>query len=581
MIKISTFFIQPASVTHKQYEALRMYFVEGKNAKEVADKFGYKYRAFTSLVTDFMKDIEQNKVSERFFVYKHPGRHRNEQENKIKEFAVKLRKKNFSIEDIKISLDAAGYQVSENTIYLLLKYEGFAKLPKRSKDQKKQLENIKIEAQKTSVLSFEQENFKTSSGGLLCLLPYIQKYGIDKIISKSSFPETKTMPRLQSILSFLALKLSSFRRYSSDDMWCMDRGTGLFAGLNVLPKTTWFSSYSDRVTKNMNTNFLKQLHKVWFEVGLLGDTVNLDFTTVPYWGEDSHLENNWSGKRNKALASMLSVLAHDPDTGIIDYGRADVKHNDENKIVLEFLDFYKHVDNKTNKLNYLVFDSKFTNYENLSKIDDNDVKFITIRRRGKNIVEEINKIQKSDWKTIRVEKSGNKKRSIKIHEKTVFLKGYNKEIRQIYITGNGKIKPAIIITNDFDISTNELVRKYAKRWLVEKVISEQIEFFHLNKVSSSMVIKVDFDLTMSILAHNIYRLFALEMEGYSHLTSQSLYEKFISNSADVQIEKNQIQINLKKKRNLPLILEKMELYKNNEFSWLGNNKINFKGASYT
>jgi len=33
-------------------------------------------------------------------------------------------------------------------------------------------------------------------------------------------------------------------------------------------------------------------------------------------------------------------------------------------------------------------------------------------------------------------------------------------------------------------------------------------------VSSSMVIKVDFDLTISILAHNLYRLFA----RYDHST---------------------------------------------------------------
>ena len=260
-------------------------------------------------------------------------------------------------------------------------------------------------------------------------------------------------------------------------MWCMDRGTGLFAGLNVLPKTSWFSSYSDRVTKNMNIEFLKQLHKVWLKTGVLGDTANLDFTTIPYWGDDDHLENNWSGKRNKALASMLSVLAHDPDSGIIDYGRADVTHRNESAVVLEFLDFYKHNGNKKDNLKYIVFDNKFTNYENLSKLDDNDVKFITIRRRGKNIVQEINSIPVQSWKTITIKKSGNKSRKVKVHEKIVFLKGYNKEIRQIYITGNGKIKPAIIITNDFDISENEIVRKYAKRWLVEKVISEQTNFF--------------------------------------------------------------------------------------------------------
>jgi hypothetical protein len=90
--------------------------------------------------------------------------------------------------------------------------------------------------------------------------------------------------------------------------------------------------------------------------------------------------------------------------------------------------------------------------------------------------------------------SGNKKRTLNVLDEKTELKGYGGDIRQISITGNGKIKPAIIITNEFDLSAELLVRKYAKRWLVEKSISEQISFFHLNNVSSSMVIKVDFDL---------------------------------------------------------------------------------------
>ena len=50
----------------------------------------------------------------------------------------------------------------------------------------------------------------------------------------------------------------------------------------------------------MNVNFLKSLHKIWEENNLLGDTSNLDFTTIPYWGEDTHLENNWSGKKKQS-----------------------------------------------------------------------------------------------------------------------------------------------------------------------------------------------------------------------------------------------------------------------------------------
>ena len=170
---------------------------------------------------------------------------------------------------------------------------------------------------------------------------------------------------------------------------------------------------------------------------------------------------------------------------------------------------------------------------------------------------------------------------MKVYEEVVTLKGYEGEVRQINITGHGKIKPAIVITNDFDLPLEKIIRKYAKRWIVEKTISEQISFFHLNNVSSSMVIKVDFDLTMSILTHNIYKLIARDLERYEKLSVPSIFEKFLDNAADIKIMESEITISLKKKRNLPLILEKMAGYSKLTLPWLGNKKINFQGASYS
>lgn len=236
-------------------------------------------------------------------------------------------------------------------------------------------------ADKTVSLTFIPESFKSASAGVLCLLPYIKKYGLSQIIQASGFPETTQINKLSSILAFIALKASNVRHYTADDVWCMDRGLGLFAGLNVLPKAAWFSSYSNRVTREMNLTFLKSLHGNWQSLGLLGDTSNLDFTTIPYWGDNEHLEINWSGKRSKALAGMLVVLAQDPDSGIIDYGDTNVMHKDENAVVLEFIDFYGKDKTAKRDLKYLAFDSKFTNYENLSKLDDDGIMFVTIRRR--------------------------------------------------------------------------------------------------------------------------------------------------------------------------------------------------------
>lgn len=575
------FFLSPTTIAQKQYEALRMFFIDGRPAAEVADRFGYTYRGFTTIVAEFRKQLKGDNISGLFFSEKKRGRKRTSEMTAAKSIVIELRKKYCSVEDIKVTLDSKGHKLSEKTIYNILSEEGFSRLPRRMEAVKQQMATPSFEAPKSVSLNFSDEEFKSAAAGILCFLPYIEKYGIREVIEQSAYPQTSGLDRLSSILSFVALKSSNIRRYSADNLWCMDRGTGLFAGLNVLPKAAWFTSYSHRVTQQMNREFLKALHRKWIELGLLGDTANMDFTTVPYWGEDGHLENNWSGKRGKALSSMLAVLAHDPDTGIIDYGDADVRHSNESQVVLEFLDFYRHEDKGRDVLKYLIFDSKFTSYENLGRLNEQGVKFITIRRRGKNLVDKIDRLPASEWKTVRVESGGNKKRTLKVHDGKVFLKGYGDTIRQVTITGHGKVKPAIIITNDFDLPAEKVVRKYAKRWIVEKLISGQIEFFHLNKVSSSMVIKVDFDLTMSILTHNLYRLFARDLGRYSHLSNQTIYEKFIKNAADIKIKNKDVEVQLKKKRELPLVLETMKSFENLKYPWMNNKKICFTGASYS
>lgn len=579
---LKLFFEMPTSVAHKQYEALRMYYIDGAPAQQVAQNFGYTYRAFTSLVTDFRRKVLMNPRDSIFFVENTPGRKVSVHTNDAKSVIIDMRKKYYSVPEIKVALDGLGHTLSEKNIYNILAAEGFSRLPRRSKLAKQQLDKVQVEAEKSIPLRFTPETFKSSNAGILMFLAFIRRYGIDTIIARSDYPQTSVIDKTSSIMCFLALKLANRRRYSSDDTWCMDRGMGLFAGLNVLPKTAWYTSYSDRVTTQMNRSFLKKLHQLWLRHGLLEDTANLDFTTIPYWGDDSHLENNWSGKRGKALSSMLAVLANDPDSGLIDYGSADVLQKNESDVVLEFLDFYRTGDKKKeNKLRYIIFDSKFTNYENLGKLDQGQVRFITIRRRGKLLLERIDNLPAQGWKTIRVECAGNKQRMLKVFDEMVFLKGYDKEIRQITITGNGKIKPAIIITNDTELPVEQIIRKYARRWMVEKTISEQIDFFHLNLVSSSMVIKVDFDLTMSILANNLYRLFARELERYSNSTAQTLYDKFVLNGADIEIGEKTIKVQLKKKRQLPLILETMQEFNRLKYPLLGNKNLIFEGATYS
>jgi hypothetical protein len=583
---IAEYFAKPEQPLHRQYLALRSFLFDGNSAESVANEFGYTVSTIYTLARDFRIKMKYSPRAglDPFFQTLKPGRKIAGRDDDLVDIIVSLRKKQFSIPDIKIFLDGHGYSVSEGFIYNICDENGFVRLPKRSNWQRQELMESSgyasiIQAPVSEMLPFsETEQFSSKSVGVLCFLPLIRAYGIDKAILESSYPETKQIGKLNSILAFLALKLSNIQRYGQDDGWCMDRGLGMFAGLNVLPKTTWYSTYSSAVERSDNIAFLKSMCQIFAESGLLSDTANLDFTAIPYWGDGDALENNWSGKRSKALISIQAVLAQNPDNGIICYGDATVKHDFQDDVVLEFLDFYKTGASKDIK--YLVFDSKFTTLHNLGCLNNRGIKFITIQRKCKSLDDKVQQIPDSQWKTVKIEKANHKPRKVKYYGSTTTNQRYGDQpLRQIFIQGRG-IKPATILTNDFTLKPEGIIRKYSQRWLIESEISEQVHFFHLNRNCSGIVVKVDFDLTMTILAHNLYRLLAIELLGYSHNTAHTLFNKFIDNYGDVVVGSDKIIVKMNRKRSLPDLRYGISCL-DESYPWLSDKKIVFTANSHS
>jgi predicted DNA-binding protein YlxM (UPF0122 family) len=583
---IIQFFANPAQPLHRQYLALRSYYFEKKSAEEVAAQYGYTVHAVYTLAKNFKNKFENSEQNgkELFFQDLKMGRPKQERNPELVELIVSFRKKHLSVPDIKILLDARGYNESEGYIYRVCDENGFARLPKRSGQQRQELMESSgyvdiIQAPVSMIYPFsEEEQFSSKGVGILCFLPFIKVYNIDKAIEESSYPDTKQIGRLNAVLAFLALKLSNVQRYGQDNGWCMDRGLGLFAGLNVLPKTTWFSAYSDAIERKDNVAFLKSMNRIFTDYGLLSDTANLDFTAIPYWGDEDPFENNWSGKRSKALISIQAALAQDPDTGILCYGDTTVKHDNQDDVVLEFMDFYHKATGK--KINYLVFDSKFTTLSNLGRINSEGIKFITIQRKSKYLNEKVAQIPDAQWKSVKIEKANHKSRTAVFTESTTMNKRYGDQpLRQIFLKGKS-IKPATILTNEFELKSEEVIRRYSRRWLIENEISEQIHFFHLNRNSSGIVVKVDFDLTMTILAHNLYRLLASKLPGYSHNRAQSLYDSFIDNFGKIDIDDQSITVKMNRKRALPLLRESIPFLEDT-YAWLGNKKLVFTANTHT
>ena len=54
-----SFFVQPTHTYHRQYEALRSVFVDGRSQKDVAEEFGFEYNSFRHLVSQFRQNCDK------------------------------------------------------------------------------------------------------------------------------------------------------------------------------------------------------------------------------------------------------------------------------------------------------------------------------------------------------------------------------------------------------------------------------------------------------------------------------------------------------------------------------------------
>ena len=146
------------------------------------------------------------------------------------------------------------------------------------------------------------------------------------------------------------------------------------------------------ITYSIDPTHLLRLQKTFVQqVTKLGlydkGVINLDFHTVPHFGNESVLQKHWAGARNKVMKGALTLFAQDATSKMILYTAADIQKQEADDQVLDFLSFWK----KTQRgiIPTFVFDSKFTSYPNLSTLAEMGVKFITLRRRGNKLIDNI------------------------------------------------------------------------------------------------------------------------------------------------------------------------------------------------
>jgi transposase len=545
------FFLNPEDPMQKRYEALRTSFVDGLSAEDVAQKFGYSIHTINALRRDF----KTNSLPPFFCPLTKGPKHRRPSTLKANGRIIELRKQNYSIEEIEEVLLREQYNITAKTIYQVLKDEGFARLFRRTHvERRHSLQQAKDPAEVARVKEFSAHGLiKTAYGGVFLFIPLIIDLQLDTIFNQIGFYGSKQIPKLNYLMSFLTLKLIGKERLFHVNDLNFDYGLGAFAGLNVLPKTAAITQYSYRNPHHLVVKLLKRWNCMLKEKGhLKGRHINLDFHSTPHWGEESQLQNNWVPTRGKAMKSVLCFFAQDLETTYLCYSNGQISKEEAPDEILNFIAFYKSSHGVLP--NCLVFDSKLTTYKNLNVLDkDLGIKFITLKRRGKNILENIKKI--TDWTKIRVNKTTRKYQLLKIYEEPVAIKDYDGHLRQIIVTGTGRERPMLIITNDFDTPPKKIIETYALRWLIENNIQENVDFFNLNALSSPIIVKVDFDIAITLIANTLYKILAGKFKLFDKAKPKTIYRNIVQGAAKVHIRSDAVKIIFGKKAFNPLIMD--------------------------
>src|SRR5215210_1904831 len=186
------------------------------------------------------------------------------------------------------------------------------------------------------------------------------------------------------------------------------------------PRKAHLSEYSHRINGTKTTKLLAAWHaQVAGENLFTGGYFNLDFHSVPYYGEHPVIERHYVSARSRRQPSVLVFIAHNAEGRAFCYSNADLRKGEEAEEIFHFISFWKK--NHGQLPRHLVFDSRLTTYANLARLDKMDITFITLRRRSPKLLQEIANLPRSAWHTVEIDVPSRKYRTPRVYEQTVQL----------------------------------------------------------------------------------------------------------------------------------------------------------------
>ncbi len=423
--------------------------------------------------------------------------------------------------------------------------------------------------------SAEPLRLRTRSAGLFLFLPLLARLRFDRIVSRADYPGSRMAPADAALLSLLTLKLLDKERRSHIDDFNFEPALGLFAGLNILPKKSFATDYSYRTQRHQHQQLLAGWMKQLAPVLLPQATsFSLDFHPIPYRGQEAVLENHYLPCRGHAGPSVQSFFAMEHESQVFCYANANLTRVEQAGEVLHFVEFWH--DLTGHDPQWLYFDSKLTNYAELSRLNERGVYFVTIRRRGSRLLQQLGQRPASDWVRAVIDIPKRRQKQIRYLEQTVSLTDYQGMVRQIAVNGLGREEPTLFICNHPKASPRDLITNYARRNRIEDGLGTNVNFFHLDCLASEVRLNADLDVILTVIANGCYRWLARQLKGFDKAKPKQLYRKFVETAGQIEVRPNRrLLVTFDRRSHNPILREAALARDCPPIPWLRNYRLDF------
>ena len=312
------------------------------------------------------------------------------------------------------------------------------------------------------------------------------------------------------------------------------------------------------------------------DIDLGGDgSFDLDFHTIPYHGDAALIGKHCVSERSRRRKGVLAFLARDADARMLRYANANVRKEDRNDGILRFAGFWKRRHGSLPR--ELVFDCRLTAHANLAEPDRMGIRFLTLRKRTRKLLDGIAAAPDGEWKRVRLTNVGRACRTPRILDRTVRLTGHPGDIRQLAVHDLGHGSPTLLLTNQAGTPAGQLVDRYARRMVTGNAIAEAIDLFRMDALSAAVPMKVDLDLQLTLMAGALYRLLALRLgKGRQDSKARTLLRDFVKAAAEIVIEEDRVTVRIGRRANNPFPLNAGYGETDVAIPWLENRQLQIR-----